>query len=82
MRETRLGPSVSAMAMARFSSTTGEAVRRASSPVQLGDLRPVARRLGVQGGDRRLENVGPPATEGERPVELGASIGDLLGAPA
>jgi hypothetical protein len=40
--------------------------------VQGRDLRPVARCLGVQGGDRALQRVGPAATQGDRPVEFGA----------
>jgi hypothetical protein len=49
--------------------------------VQRRDLRPVARRLGVQRRDGGLRDIGPAAAQDERPVELSASIGDLLGVP-
>ena len=56
----------------------GRASQAGELLIQCGDLRPVARDLGVQRGDGGLQNVGPPATQGERPVELGASSCDLL----
>jgi len=69
------------MAMARLSSTTGEPVRRVSSPYSARDLRPVARHLGVQRSDGGLQDIGAAAAQGERAVELGAYSGDLLGVP-
>ena len=50
--------------------------------VERGDLRPVARLVGVQRGDRRLDDVGPAAAQRERAVEHRAALRDLLGVPA
>jgi hypothetical protein len=59
MQRPASGPSVSAMALGAVQLHDGRGGQAGELPVQLGDLRPVARRLGVQRGDRRLENVGP-----------------------
>jgi hypothetical protein len=50
--------------------------------VERGDLGPVARLLGVQRGDRRLDHVGAGAAQCQRPVEHGAPQVDLARVPA
>ena len=59
MLEARLGPSASATATARLSSTTGEPVSRASSPYSAAICGQSRGSLGVQRGDRRLDHVRP-----------------------
>ncbi len=71
------GPSISATAMARFISATGEPVCRASVLVQGGDLRPVAGLVQVQVGDGRLDQVGPGALSRHGSLQQRAALVDL-----
>src|SRR6476469_7195235 len=59
----------------------GRAGKAGQLAVQCGDLRPVARRLGVQGGDGGLQDVGPTTAKSERAIEFDAPSGDLRRVP-
>ena len=81
MSSPACGPSASATATARLSSTTGESGEPRELAVERGDLRPVARLVGVQRRDRRLHDVRAAAPQRERPVEHGPPVGDLRRVP-
>ena len=59
---------------------------RSQLAVELGDLRPIgpleARRARVQGGDRRLQLVGPGPPQPQRAVEQAQALGDRVRVPA
>ena len=81
----RSGPSTSAIATARFSSTTGEGSNLARARRRGGRFAPSRcprrrRRASVLGGDRRLHGVGAGRTAGRRRGRRGHAAGDLVGA--
>ena len=80
------GPSANATATARFSSTTGDGARRASTRVQRGDALPVGGRprrgAGVHCGDGRLHAVRARRPDAPRPSQLGLALGDAAPVPA
>ncbi len=81
MREARLGPSRLGDGDGAVQLDDRRAGEAGELAVEGGDLRPVARLVGVQRGDRRLHDVGPAAAQRERAVEHRPARGDLAGVP-
>jgi hypothetical protein len=71
----------SAIATARFSSTTGEPGEPSELPVQPSDLGPVLGLLRVQGRDRGLKRVRTAPAQGRRAIERSPSFRDLVAVP-
>ena len=83
MASAASGAPACATATARLSSTTGEPVSAGQLAVERRDLRPVDLRLGLQRGDRRLQDVrpAPRPPQRHRPVQGGAALLDPAGVP-
>lgn len=79
MSSPACGPSASATATARLSSTTGKSVRRVSSPYRAAIWAQSPRLVGVERRDGGLHDVGTAAVQGESPVQHGPAVDDLGG---